>query len=185
VARTDHARQTFARTRGGISQADLTRIAQRALIHAAHHEAITYAADVLGIDGGIRVTPEDLLADVTNPAGLARVAGAVALGIAEAGIYYASSSETCRDYLDLLTRTGFEPDPWTADRLARNTELDQLPANTDDSDGDSDLDVDVETDDTDSDVETDTRHEDDFPADDPDGAHDGFDPDDTDDIALD
>jgi ParB/RepB/Spo0J family partition protein len=183
VARTDHARATFARTRGGISQTDLTRVAQRALIHAAHHEAIVYAADVLGIDGGVRVSAEDLLADVTTPAGLARVAGAVALGVAEAGIYYASSSETCRDYLDVLTRTGFEPDPWTADRLARNTELDQLPTNTDDSDGETDdIDSDVETD---SEVEADAPHDDGFPADDPDGSDDVFDLDDSDDIAAD
>jgi hypothetical protein len=114
-------------TRGGISQTDLTRVARRALIHAAHHEAIVYAADVLGIDCGVRVTAEDLLADVTTPAGLARVAGAVALGIAEAGIYYASSSETCRDYLDLLTRTGFEPDTWTAKAMGSAEPMDPQP----------------------------------------------------------
>jgi ParB/RepB/Spo0J family partition protein len=181
VARTDHARATFARTRGGISQTDLTRVAQRALIHAAHHEAIVYAADVLGIDGGVRVTAEDLLADVTTPAGLARVAGAVALGIAEAGIYYASSSEPCRDYLDLLTRTGFEPDAWTADRLARNTELDQLPtddSDTEDDDDDAD-DADPAQDEEDEEDEDDSPHDDVSPSEDPDHADDVFDLDDT------
>jgi ParB/RepB/Spo0J family partition protein len=139
VARTEHTRTTFARARGGISQTDLTRVALRTLIHAAPHEAITFAADILAIDGGTRITPEDLLADVTTPAGLARVAGAVAFGIAEANIYHASTSDPCRDYLDLLTRTGFEPDPWTADRLSHDTEPDRHPThdnnNTDNGNG--------------------------------------------------
>jgi ParB/RepB/Spo0J family partition protein len=112
------------------------RVALRTLIHAAPHEAITFAADILAIDGGTRITPEDLLADVATPAGLARVAGAVAFGIAETNIYYASTSDPCRDYLDLLTRTGFEPDPWTADRLSRDTEDDRHPTHDTDTDTD-------------------------------------------------
>jgi ParB/RepB/Spo0J family partition protein len=134
VARTDHARAVFARTRGGISQTDLTRVALRTLIHAAPQEALVFAADILAVDGAPRVTAQDLLADVATPAGLARVAGAVALGVAEASIYNASTSDLCRDYLDLLTRTGFEPDPWTADRIAANTDLDHHP-DTGDEDG--------------------------------------------------
>lgn len=121
LARLAHASDTFAKTRGGISQSDLTRLALRGLIAEAGREALGHAAAILGYDRPRDVTSSDLLAAADTPAATAKIAGAVACGLAEAAMYWSSSSEPCRAYVDLLTGTGWEPDPWTADVLARAT----------------------------------------------------------------
>ena len=56
-----------------------------------------------------------------TPAALARVAGAIAAGLAETGMYWSASSRPCRDYLGLLIRSGWTPDPWTAAVLDDNS----------------------------------------------------------------
>ncbi|GMU79993.1 MAG: hypothetical protein AMXMBFR46_27810 [Acidimicrobiia bacterium] len=124
LARVAHATETFAKARGGISQADLTRVALRGLIFEAGREAIGYAATFLGYEQPRDVTARELLDGVETPAALARVAGAVALGIAETHMYWSATSPPCRDYLDVLTGSGWEPDPWTADALTRNPDSD-------------------------------------------------------------
>ncbi|HEX6418907.1 MAG TPA: hypothetical protein VFZ77_10440, partial [Acidimicrobiales bacterium] len=121
LARLAHLTETFARSRGGISQADLIRVALRGLVFDAGREAIGYAATILGYDRPREVTAEELLDGVETPAALARVAGAVAAGLAETGMYWSASSRPCRDYLDLLIRSGWTPDPWTAAVLADNS----------------------------------------------------------------
>ncbi len=35
-------------------------------------------------------------------------------------MYWSTGSAPCRDYLDVLTRSGWTPDEWTADAIARN-----------------------------------------------------------------
>jgi ParB/RepB/Spo0J family partition protein len=120
LARLAHATDTFAKPRRGVSQADLTRIALRGLIHEAGREAIGYAATILGYDQPRDVTAQGLLDGVETPAALARVAGAVAVGLAETRMYWSAGSPPCRDYLDVLTRSGWTPDDWTAAVLDRN-----------------------------------------------------------------
>jgi ParB/RepB/Spo0J family partition protein len=121
LARLAHLTETFARSRGGISQADLTRIALRGLVFEAGREAIGYAATMLGHDHPRDVTAEELLDGVKTPAALARVAGAVAAGLAESHMYWSATSTPCREYLDLLIGSGWSPDAWTAAVLARNS----------------------------------------------------------------
>jgi hypothetical protein len=114
LARLAHLTETFARSRGGISQADLTRIALRGLVFEAGRDAMAHAATMLGYDRPREVTAEELLDGVETPAALARVAGAVAAGLAETRMYWSASSPPCRDYLDLLIGSGWSPDDWTA-----------------------------------------------------------------------
>lgn len=111
----------FAKTRGGISQNDLTRLALRGLISEAGREAVGYAATILGYDQPRDVTTADLLDGADTPAALVRVAGAVAAGLAETAMYWSSGGEPCRDYLATLTSSGWTPDDWTATVLARHT----------------------------------------------------------------
>ena len=124
VARLAHAADVWAKPRGGISQTDLTQLALRGLICEAGREAIGYAATILGYDQPRDVTDRDLLAAADTPAQLARVAGAVAAGLAETAMYWSPSSTPCRAYLDTLTRSGWTPDPWTADAIERHTDPD-------------------------------------------------------------
>jgi ParB/RepB/Spo0J family partition protein len=121
LARLAHATETFAKQRGGISQTDLIRMALRGLIFEAGREAIAYAATILGYDQPRDVTERELLDGVEAPAGLARVAGAVAVGLAETRMYWSATSRQCRDYLDLLTGSGWTPDEWTQRVLAHNS----------------------------------------------------------------
>jgi len=114
LARLAHATDTFAKARGGFSQADLTRLALRSVVLEAGRDAIAFAATVLGLDQPRDATAADLLDGVDTPAGLVRVAGAVALGLAEGRMYWSASSGQCCDYLDVLVATGWNPDPWTA-----------------------------------------------------------------------
>lgn len=57
-------------------------------------------------------------------AALTRVAGAVALGLAENRMYWSASSCQCRDYLDALIATGWTPDEWTAATLTDRPDRD-------------------------------------------------------------
>lgn len=120
VGRLAHAAETFAKPRSGFSQADLTRIALHGLISEAGQDALKFAATMLGFDKPSAVNEATLLDGVDSHAGLVRVAGAVALGLAEVRMYWSTGSAPCRDYLDVLTRSGWTPDEWTADAIARN-----------------------------------------------------------------
>jgi ParB/RepB/Spo0J family partition protein len=120
LARLAHATETFARQRGGISQADLTRLALRGLVFEAGREAIAHAATILGYDQPRDVSESQLLDGVETPATLARVAGAVAAGLAETRMYWSATSPQCRDFLDLLIGSGWAPDDWTAAVLAND-----------------------------------------------------------------
>jgi ParB/RepB/Spo0J family partition protein len=88
VARLAHATDVWAKPRGGISQADLTRLALRGLICEAGREAIGFAATILGHEQPREVTHCDLLDAADTPAKLARVAAAVACGLAESAMYW-------------------------------------------------------------------------------------------------
>lgn len=136
LARLAHAADVWAKPRGGISQADLAQVALRGLVCEAGREAIGYAATILGYEHPREVTHRDLLDAAGTPAQLARVAGAVACGLAETAMYWSPSSTPCRDYLDTLTRTGWTPDPWTADAIARTPDSDDEPDEDDDDDVD-------------------------------------------------
>ena len=151
VARLAHATEIWGKPRGGIAQGDLTRLALRGLICEAEREAIGYAATILGYEQPREVTHRDLLAAADNPAKLARVAGAVACGLAETAMYWSPSSTPCRDYLGTLTATGWTPDQWTADAITRTAEADSEPDEDDDGDGDADDDPDDGEDDPDLD----------------------------------
>lgn len=120
VARLAHAAETFAKPRGGFSQSDLTRIALHGLICEAGQDALKHAATMLGHDKPSEANVAKLLDGVDSHAGLVRVAGAVALGLAEVRMYWSSASRPARDFLALLTRSGWTPDEWTADAIARN-----------------------------------------------------------------
>lgn len=117
LARLAHASEVFAKTRGGFGQAELTRAALRGLICEAGRDAVVFAATMLGHDQPRDLTAQALLDGVDTPAALARVAGAVALGQAESRMYWSPGSEQCRDYLALLTGSGWTPDDWTAAAL--------------------------------------------------------------------
>jgi ParB/RepB/Spo0J family partition protein len=145
LARIAHATETFAKTRRGLNQADLTRVALRGLIFEAGRDAIVNAATFLGYEQPRDATANTLLDSVDTPAALARVAGAVALGQAETRMYWSAASPQCRDYLDVLTGSGWEPDTWTAAELERN-------AAHDGDDGDADDEADGEEGDDDSDI---------------------------------
>jgi len=117
LARLAHATETFAKTRGGFAQTDLTRLALRAVVLEAGREAIAFAATILGHDQPRDATGADLLDGTETIAALTRVAGAVALGLAETRMYWSASSSQCRDYLDALIASGWTPDEWTAATL--------------------------------------------------------------------
>lgn len=153
LARLDYAATVFAKTRGGVSQHDLTRLALRGLISEAGREAVGYAATILGYDQPRDVTTADLLDRADTPAALIRVAGAVAAGLAETAMYWSSGSEPCRDYLATLTATGWTPDDWTAAVLARHrdTTAEDTPAGPDDDARDQSDDEDDESDEDDLD----------------------------------
>lgn len=124
LARLAHAAETFARPRGGFSQTDLTRLALHGLIREAGRDARAFAATMLGHDQPREITIEGLLDGVDTHAGLVRVAGAVAFGLAENGMYWSAGSPQCRDYLALLTGSGWTPGDWTAAVLDRNAARD-------------------------------------------------------------
>lgn len=113
VARLAQAHDTFAKPRGGPGQTVLTRLALTALVHEAGREALGYAATILGHDEPRDVTAADLLDGTESPAALARVAAAVACGLAEASMYWSASSDRCQAYLGLLCNDGWEPDDWS------------------------------------------------------------------------
>jgi hypothetical protein len=133
VSRLAHLTETFARSRGGISQADLTRAALRGLVFEAGREALAHAATILGHDQPRDVTVDELLDGVVTPGALARVAGAVAMGLAETHMYWATTSPPCRDYLDLLVGSGWTPDDWTAAAVANRTSRHGDPDTDDDT----------------------------------------------------
>jgi ParB/RepB/Spo0J family partition protein len=137
VARKAFTREVFARSRGGISQTQATRIALRALIYEAGMEALNFAAEVLGIeDTADYYLTDRLITEATTPAELVRIAGAVAMGMAESRMYHGYNATHCRDYLAALTGAGWDPDIWTAaiiDRLAKEDEAEQAKAEADDT----------------------------------------------------
>ena len=126
LARLAHGTETFAKPRGGFSQPDLIRVGLRGLVFEAGRDALVFAATMLGHDQPRDITVEQLLDDVDSPAALSRVAGAVALGLAESRMYWSSGSPQCRDYLGLLTGSGWTPDDWTAGALDLNAVRDAV-----------------------------------------------------------
>lgn len=126
TARVAQAAEVFGRARGGFTQSDLTRIALHALIDEAGADARKFAATMLGSEDADPAVIERLLDGVDSNAGLVRVAGAVALGLAETRMYWSASSRQCREYLALLTATGWTPDDWTAEQITRNAARDQF-----------------------------------------------------------
>lgn len=151
LARLAHATETFARPRAGFSQTDLTRLALHGLIHEAGRDALAFATTMLGHDQPREITIERLLDGVDTHAGLVRVAGAVAFGLAGNHMYWSAGSPQCRDYRALLTGSGWTPDDWTAAVLDRNAARDAFASEltaTGEPDDDSD-----EADDEDSDDE--------------------------------
>jgi hypothetical protein len=86
------------------------------LIDLASHDALTYAATLLGIDDERPQPALRTLAD-SSPADLAKVAGAIACGIAETWAYH-STGPTAASWFRLLVEHGWEPDAWTAGRLS-------------------------------------------------------------------
>jgi ParB/RepB/Spo0J family partition protein len=124
LTRLRHATETFAKTRGGFAQADLTRLALRSVVLEAGRDAVVFAATILGHDQPRDATATDLLDGADTVAALTRVAGAVALGLAENRMYWSASSSQCRDYLDALIATGWTPDEWTAATLTDRPERD-------------------------------------------------------------
>lgn len=77
------------------------------------------------------------------------MAGAVACGLAETAMYWSPSSTPCRDYLGTLTGTGWTPDPWTADAIARTAEADREPDEDAGEDGEDEDDPDGDEEDPD------------------------------------
>jgi hypothetical protein len=146
LARVAHATETFARQRGGFGQADLIQVALRGTVHEAGRDALGFAATMLGHDQPREITVEGLLDGVDTPGALARVAGAVALGQAEARMCWSSGSPPCRDYLALLTGSGWTPDDWTAAVLAHNASAVAPTHDAGDDDGDGELDGTEDTD---------------------------------------
>jgi ParB/RepB/Spo0J family partition protein len=130
VARTAFTREVFARPRGGISQTQATRMALRALIYEAGMEALGFAAEVLGVEDRSYSLTTRLLDMADTPAALTRIAGAVAMGIAESRMYHGYDSAPCRDYLAALTGAGWDPDTWTAAIIDQQTRRDAEQAET-------------------------------------------------------
>lgn len=138
VARLAHASETFAKARGGFSQTDLTRMALLALIREAGHDVLVFAATILGHSDPRATDVDKLLAAADTHPALVKLAGAVAFGLAETHVYWAASGKQCREYLDLLTASGWEPDEWTAEQISRNAARDAFTADAADDDDDND-----------------------------------------------
>jgi hypothetical protein len=51
-------------------------------------------------------------------------------------MYWSSDSQPCRDYLATLTATGWTPDDWTADVLARQADTSAEAGHHDQADND-------------------------------------------------
>jgi hypothetical protein len=109
-------------------------MALRALIYEAGMEALSFAADVLGVEDHSYGLTDRLLTMADTPAALTRVAGAVAMGIAESRMYHGHHSTPCRDYLAALTGAGWDPDTWTAAIIDQQTRRDAEQADTDEAD---------------------------------------------------
>ena len=134
LSRLAHSTDTFAKARGGFSQPDLVRTALRALILEAGRDSLVFAATMLGHAQPRDITAQRLLDGADSPAALTRIAGAVALGHAESRMYWSSASEQCRDYLGLLTSSGWTPDDWTSSVLDRHSATENPVDGNDDDD---------------------------------------------------
>ena len=109
LARLAHATETFAKTRGGFSQTDLTR----ARAASARPRSRTRCARLRCDDPRPRPAPrrhrrptarrrrQPRRADHESP-------GAVALGLAETRMYWSRRASQCRDYLDTCSPTGLD-----------------------------------------------------------------------------
>jgi hypothetical protein len=119
LARLSHATETFAKTRGGFAQADLTRLALRSVVLEVGRDAVVFAATILGHDQPTQRTTKRSTAPIHR-----RCAdpGAVALGLAENRMYWSASSGQCR-YLDAGSYR-LTPDEWTAATLTDRPDRD-------------------------------------------------------------
>jgi ParB family chromosome partitioning protein len=121
LSRIEHAIALFAKRKGGPSQAQLTRLALSALVLEAGREPLKFAATILAIENPKEVQAEELLAAADSPAKLARLAGAVACGLAEDDMYWYTSGGQCQAWIALLCESGWTPDDWTAATLSRRS----------------------------------------------------------------
>lgn len=116
LARLAYGAEVFARRRGGPTTGELTALALPFLVETAGHEALSFAAKLLGLETDRPHQALTALA-VESPAALARVAAAVACGIAELHAYHSTGS-TVTAWYRLLVNHGWEPDPWTSTRIS-------------------------------------------------------------------
>lgn len=128
LARLAAGTELFAR-RGGPASSELMVLALHSYIDHASHDAAKFAATMLGLDTD---RPFQALAAhaATRAAGLAQAAGAIACGTAEIEAYHSTRHGVLAWY-GLLTNHGWEPDDWTAGRLALAAERppdDEQPA---------------------------------------------------------
>ena len=116
LARLAAGTELFARRRGGPTSSELMVLALHSYIDHASHDAAKFAATMLGLDTD---RPFQALAAhaATGAAGLAQAAGAIACGTAEVEAYHSTRHGVLAWY-GLLTDHGWEPDDWTAARLA-------------------------------------------------------------------
>ena len=141
VARLAAAREQFT-GRGGPTAAEFTVYGLHTLIDQAGMEARKYAATMLGIDPPEQADWHELTATASTAAQLARLAGAVACGIAETRAYHAPNASTVQTWFRLLATHGWEPDGWTTDRLNGTSEIDTDQDNDTDDTGNHDDDID-------------------------------------------
>ena len=116
LARLAAGTELFARRRGGPTSSELMVLALHSYIDHASHDAAKFAATMLGLDTD---RPFQALAAhaASGAAGLAQAAGAIACGTAEVEAYHSTRHGVLAWY-GLLTDHGWEPDDWTAGRLA-------------------------------------------------------------------
>jgi hypothetical protein len=116
LARLAAGTELFARRRGGLTSSELMVLALHSYIDHASHDAAKVAATLLGLDTD---RPFQALAAhaASGAAGLAQAAGAIACGTAEVEAYHSTRHGVLAWY-GLLTDHGWEPDDWTAGRLA-------------------------------------------------------------------
>jgi hypothetical protein len=138
VARLQAGRDAFTTGRGPAT-ATLTAFAFHTLIDQAGPETRKYAATLLGIDNPDQANWTVLVGDADSTAKLARLAGAVACGIAETRAYYSSTAPTVRTWFELLAAHGWTPDDWTTRALSSGDD-DQSHATDDDAPTDDNVD---------------------------------------------
>lgn len=112
VERMAAGTELFARTRNAPKRAAMTDLALWALIDSTHGQVGDRARTLLGLADNADMA--ELAAE--SPADLARVAAACACARGEDGAYHYRGGTPGR-WMRFLIDHGWEPDPWTAERL--------------------------------------------------------------------